>query len=358
MQTKNDFVTALLKEISLQRGYLEKEPVETIYFGGGTPSLLTTEEVQVILGKVRHIFPQGDAMEVTLEANPDDIARQKVKSWKRAGINRVSIGVQSFSDVDLRWMNRAHQAAQALNSIELVSDQGLEVSIDLIYGTPTLSDEQWRKNVETAIACKVSHLSCYALTVEPRTALQKLIQNKKLPPVDTNDQARQFQMLMKWMRMAGYEHYEISNFALPGHRSRHNAGYWQGKKYLGLGPSAHSYNGHSRQWNVSNNIRYVQSLAKGELLFEKEELTSVQVLNEYIMTALRTMEGVDLDLVARKFGPEALVRLMENSGQYMLMRRIEKVENRLVLTDEGRLFADGIAADLFFEILKESPHSS
>jgi oxygen-independent coproporphyrinogen-3 oxidase len=350
LKGRNDFVAALLKEMVLQKEYLQQELVETIYFGGGTPSLLTEDELMLIAEKLFHTFAVSAGAEITLEANPDDIAVDSIKYWKRAGINRLSIGVQSFFEKDLEWMNRAHDAVQALNSIKIAQDHSLHnISIDLIYGTPTLPDHRWEKNIEQAIALKVPHLSCYALTVEPNTALNKMIKQKKVENVHPDDQARQFVLLMERMEEAGYEHYEISNFAVPGKRSRHNSSYWQGKKYLGLGPSAHSYNGISRQWNIANNNLYIQSLAKNELAFEKEILTDVQLLNEYIMTSLRTKEGIDLNHLSGQFNLSVREIIETKSGKYIKDLKLRKETSRLVLTTEGKLFADGIAADLFFE---------
>ena len=268
LNRKNDFVAALLKEMEGRRDYIGTAPVETVYFGGGTPSLLTEEELQQIMGRIRELFPLTPDAEITLEANPDDITTSgKLKAWKQAGINRLSIGIQSFWEEDLRWMNRAHDATQAANSIRMAQDEGLDnISVDLIYGGPTLPDDHWEKNVTQAIASGIPHLSCYALTVEPRTALDKMIHQKKKAAVNPDDQARQFLLLMRWLGAAGYEHYEISNFALSGHRSRHNSSYWQGTPYLGLGPSAHSYNGSSRQWNVANNTQYIDGISAGKLL--------------------------------------------------------------------------------------------
>jgi len=349
LKSRNDFVAALLKEIVLQKEYLQQEPVETIYLGGGTPSLLTERELLAIFEKLFHTFTISPNAEITLEANPDDISIAAMKYWKKAGVNRLSIGVQSFFEKDLKWMNRAHDAAQALSSIQKARDNLFEnISIDLIYGTPALHDDNWEKNVEQAIALSIPHLSCYALTVEPNTALNKMIIQKKTENIHPEDQARQFILLMQWTERAGYEHYEISNFALPGKRSRHNSSYWQGKKYLGLGPSAHSYNGISRQWNIANNMLYVQSLAKNELYFEKEVLTEIQLLNEYIMTSLRTMEGIDLNQLSDKFNPSARKIIETKSGKYINDLKLKKDASTLTLTKEGKLFADGIAADLFF----------
>jgi oxygen-independent coproporphyrinogen-3 oxidase len=396
----NDFVTALLKEMELRKDYIGSEPVETIYFGGGTPSLLEKEELERIMEGLRAHFTIAPGAEITLEANPDDVdfavgpatrtGSRGPDAWRQAGINRLSIGIQSFFEEDLRWMNRAHNAGQAMTSIRLAQEQGFDnISIDLIYGGPTLPDDHWRQNVETALGLQIPHLSCYALTVEPKTALDKMIHQHKKQDVDPEDQARQFLLLMDWTAAAGYEHYEISNFAQPGRRSRHNSSYWQGKTYLGLGPSAHSYNGASREWNVANNATYIAALtgvdatdeaggsvlAEGGFRAEKEVLTPVQRLNEYIMISLRTMEGCDLDVVARRFGEKTAQDLQHRAQRYIQEEKMKtqwpgKIEmetgnkemgqgtgnremeagaDRLVLTRSGKLLADGIAADLFFE---------
>lgn len=348
---KNDFISALLKEIPLRRNYLDGEVVETVYFGGGTPSLLAVEEIEGILHALRSQFSLAAGAEITLEANPDDfdfdfdIDPVRLRGWRQAGINRLSIGVQSFFEEDLRWMNRAHTASQALDCIRQAREEGFDnISIDLIYGGPTLPDAHWRENVERAIGLRVPHLSCYALTVEPRTALDTLIRRHKVADVSPEDQARQLVLLMDWMAAAGYEHYEISNFALPGHRSRHNSAYWQGKKYLGLGPSAHSYDGVSREWNIANNARYI---AEPGLVFEKEVLTTEQRLNEYIMISLRTLEGLSLPVVEERFGVERAEDLRRRAEKYIGGGSLIVVGERLRLTREGKLLADGIAADLF-----------
>jgi oxygen-independent coproporphyrinogen-3 oxidase len=348
LKQKNGFLEALLKEIALQHTYLQGETIETIYFGGGTPSLLAADELQRIMTALYGYFTIDQAAEITLEANPDDITNEQLASWKAAGINRLSIGVQSFFGEDLQLMNRAHNAQQAIDCITRAQAAGFNnLTIDLIYGSPTLTDEKWKQNVQRAIDLQIPHLSCYALTVEPGTALQHLISKNKAPAVSSDDQARQFLLLMDWMRVAGYEHYEISNFALPGKRSRHNSAYWQGKHYLGLGPSAHSFNGVSRQWNVSNNAQYITSLANGTVPFEKEDLTGTQQVNEYIMTSLRTMEGMDLQHIQQLAGAQASRSLQQSSSRYIQQQLIRQEENRLILTQEGKLFADKIAAELF-----------
>ncbi len=352
MKGKNDFLPALLKEMELRRDYIVKERVETVYLGGGTPSLLTPQELEDILNRLRQLYSLAPDAEITLEANPDDITPAGLASWRTAGINRLSIGVQSFFEPDLRWMNRAHDAAQAVDCIRMARAAGFDnMSIDLIYGGPTLPDQHWKENVQRAIDLNIPHLSCYALTVEPRTALDKMIHQHKKQDVNPDDQARQFLLLMDWTASAGYEHYEISNFALPGKRSRHNSSYWQGKTYLGLGPSAHSFNGVSRQWNVANNAKYSAGWLgdTGETLVEKEDLTSIQQLNEYIMISLRTMEGSSLSTVAKRFGSQRAEELWRRAEKHIKDGKIKSSPETLILTQEGKLLADGIAADLFFE---------
>jgi oxygen-independent coproporphyrinogen-3 oxidase len=360
LKLKNEFIDALLKEIQLQKNYLPAgaEQVNTIYFGGGTPSLLTPEELSAILQSLREHFSVAADAEVTLEANPDDLTEEKLQDWKKLGVNRLSIGVQSFFEDDLRWMNRAHTAQQAINNLQLARQYFNNITIDLIYGTPTLPDDNWRHNVQQAIALGITHISCYALTVEPGTALASMITKHKVTDVNTEDQARQFLLLMQWMQDAGYEHYEISNFALPGKRSRHNSSYWQGAAYLGLGPSAHSFNGESRQWNVANNALYIQSLKEGNVPFEIENLTNTQRLNEYIMTSLRTMEGLDVQWVAKQFGEQAANQLQLESKQFIETGKMQFHNGRLQLTKEGKLFADGIAAELFFEERQQGNEAS
>ena len=344
---QNDFLEALKLEIILQKNYL-KEPVATIYIGGGTPSLLPSTEIKNILQNLSETFAIDTDVEITLEANPDDISVEKLQGWKDAGINRLSIGIQSFLEEDLQWMNRAHNTQQATECIEMALQQGFHnITIDLIYGTPTLTDEKWQANVEKAFAFGIPHVSCYALTVEPKTALEKLIEKKKLAPVDPEKQAHHFEQLMAWMETAGYEHYEISNFAKPGHRSRHNSSYWQGKPYLGLGPSAHSFNGASRQWNVANNALYIQQLKNNILPFEIEILTPQQQLNEYIMTSLRTMEGLSLIKVKEDFGVEKAERIINEASLFIDKGHLILSGDYLATTNAGKLLADGIAAELF-----------
>jgi len=336
---KNDLVAALLKEISLQKEYLEGESVETIYFGGGTPSLCTSQELKSIVETIKSVLNVINDAEITLEANPDDISDEMLAGWKEIGINRLSIGVQSFFEEDLKWMNRAHTAQQAIDTLQLAKKHFDNITIDLIYGTPQLTNEKWEQNVKTAVSLNIPHLSCYALTVENRTPLDKMIRQNKSPDINPDKQSEQFLLLMQWLEEAGYEHYEISNFARPGWRSRHNSSYWQGKKYLGLGPSAHSFNGISRQWNISNNNIYIESIKKGIIPLEKEILTETQKLNEYIMTSLRTVGGLSLDITGKE--------MIDKSQKFIAAGLMKLENNSLVLTREGKLLADGIAAELF-----------
>lgn len=343
LRYKNELIAALLKEMELQQEYLSGEIIETIYIGGGTPSLCSLQELESIFSKILSLFKVSQNAEITLEANPDDISKDKLSDWKEAGINRLSIGIQSFFDEDLQWMNRAHTAQQAIDNLLLAIEHFDNITIDLIYGTPELTNEKWKQNVERALAFNIPHLSCYALTVEPKTPLDKLIRQHKSPDISPDKQSEQFLLLMQWMTAAGYEHYEISNFAKPGFRSRHNSSYWQGKKYIGFGPSAHSFDGNTRWWNVANNNQYIESLHNGVIPFEKEELTAIQKLNEYIMISLRTMEGLDLSKVSEA----ASYELRANSIKY-IENGLMKIENDyLKLTNEGKLLADGIASDLF-----------
>ena len=323
--------------------------IETLYFGGGTPSILDTNELTRIIEALNQQFVFAPDIEITLEANPDDISVKKLVEWRSVGINRLSVGIQSFDDEELQWMNRAHTAEESLQCIDKIFEAGFtNFSADLIYGSPLLTDDNWNRNLDMVIDKNIPHISCYALTVEPKTALDKMIALKKTAPVDAEKQARQFVSLMERMETAGYDHYEISNFASPGMRSRHNSSYWQNKTYFGFGPSAHSFDGNSRKWNIANNALYIRSIQKGMIPFEEEVLTATQKLNEYIMTALRTMEGLDLDRVRENFGIECKNKLEVGSSKWQVGGKILLQDSKLILTKEGKLFADGIASDLFF----------
>ena len=341
-------IAAIAKEISITEK-INAEEIETIYLGGGTPSLLDEKDLALLFEAIRQKFPVKEDAEVTLEANPDDINRKILSDWKRAGINRLSVGLQSFNEEELRWMNRAHDAAQSLQCLDDIAAAGFEnFSVDLIYGSPLQTDEDLRKNFEIIAKRHVPHISCYALTVEPGTALNKLIKEHKSPATDPGKQSAQFHLLLDLMGAAGYEQYEISNFSKPGYRSRHNSSYWQGKTYYGFGPAAHSFDGNSkRKWNISNNSLYIQSLEKNTIPFEEEILTDEQRLNEYIMSSLRTAERLNLNHAKNNFGEKEMVRVENKAERYLQSGKMIKSDDHLVLTKEGKFFADGIAADLF-----------
>ena len=349
-------IESLLHEIEIRSQSGQKnitvidpgEQINTIYFGGGTPSLLSHQELEKILDEIYSKYTVHSDAEITLEANPDDINIDKLNEWKLAGINRLSIGIQSFIERDLVWMNRAHNSTQALQCIQQAREAGIpNFSIDLIFGTPGLSNDEWVKNVQTVIDLNVPHIACYALTVEPKTALDKMIHLKKKENVDNDLQAEQYSILMKMMQNAGYEHYEISNFAKPGFRSRHNSSYWEGKKYIGIGPSAHSYNGENRQWNVANNVKYIKSMRNNEVPMEEESLTDAQKLNEYIMISLRTIEGMDLQIIEERFSKEERGRIEMILENKLTKGTIRKNGDKIILTNEGKLLADAISVKLF-----------
>ena len=347
---KDALINALIKEIGLADLIDKDAPTHTIYFGGGTPSLLFEDELERILDAVTTKFNVSPSAEITLEANPDDINPAVLNSWLKAGINRLSLGVQSFNEAELKWMNRAHNAAQSLQSIDNIQAAGFSnFSVDLIYGSPLLSNEEFEKNVNIIINKNIPHISCYALTVEEKTALHHLIEKKKYEPVDEARQAEQFELLLKLTAAAGYEQYEISNFAKPGYRSRHNSSYWKGIPYYGFGPSAHSFDGNNkRRWNIANNALYIQSIANNTIPFEEEQLTPTQQLNEFIMISLRTVEGIDMNKLEEKFGTGKLQALKENAATFIKEGLLLNDGSFLKLTPKGKFLADGIAAELVF----------
>lgn len=347
LRYKNDLIKALAKEAEMEKEYLHQEKINTIYFGGGTPSLIAIADLEFLILNLFKNYPVATDAEITLEANPDDITSDKLKAWKDMGVNRLSIGVQSFFEDELRWMNRAHSAKLAVSSLQSAVKQFNNITIDLIYGSPLLTDEMWKQNVDRAIEFDIPHLSCYALTVEEKTPLYKLIHTNKTPDVDNEKQARQFLLLMKWLREKGYEHYEVSNFARPGFRSRHNSSYWKGEKYLGLGPSAHSYNENERRWNVANNNLYIKAIREGFAQREAEILTLTQKLNEFVMISLRTKEGMDLSKLEKEFGVNERKRIEAQNQKFINAGLIYSNHSIVQLTDEGMLRADGIASALF-----------
>lgn len=357
LRNKEAFLTALLKEIKLRKDYFlrfhsqfeEGLGVRSVYFGGGTPSLLNADEINLIFSALRKHYSIPENAEITLEANPDDLSNEYLSGLKNTPVNRLSIGVQSFFDDDLKYMNRVHNSKTALKSIENASAAGFKnTTIDLIYGTPTLNNNQWEKNLQIAFSLLVNHLSCYSLTVEPKTALAAMIKRKTAKPVDEQKSAEQFEMLMQMSSSGGFVQYEISNFCKEKNYSVHNSSYWKGESYLGLGPSAHSFNGNSRQWNISNNSLYIKSIQNNEMNFEKEILTVNQKYNEYIMTSMRTMWGTSLEKIKNDFGLGYKNYFQQASVKFIKDNLLIEKENIFYLSQKGKLFADKIASELFY----------
>lgn len=347
-KNRTAIVQALAREIELQKDYLDSAPIETIYFGGGTPSVLHASEISFLLDTIAQNHQVNPNAEITLEANPDDLNPDKVSQLKQTAINRFSIGIQSFFDEDLVWMNRAHRSTEAESSVKRVQDAGFEnITADLIYGYPLLSAAKWEHNLNTLLSLNIPHLSAYSMTVEPRTALASQIKKKQTPPVNDAQSAEQFVYLMQRMQQQGFDHYEISNFGKPGRHSQHNSNYWKGTPYVGIGPSAHSYNGITRQWNIANNAKYLTCLSENQIPAELEILTTENRLNEYIMTAIRTIWGLDLKkLESIKSGTPAII---EKEAQTFINKGwLTQQQQILTLTPAGKLYADHIAAELFF----------
>ena len=338
-----DFLDALKKEALVRKDYLGGEEVGTVYFGGGTPSLLKASEISEILEVLNKNYKMAAAAEITLEANPDTVSKESLLEYKTMGINRLSIGIQSFFDDDLQYLSRKHDSKHAMQVLGWAKEVGFqEITLDLIYGIPTLTDEKWHRNLEIFFSTGFNHLSAYALTVEEKTALGQRINKGVAAAVNEEQTIRQYEILCEMTENQGFEHYEISNFARPGHYSKHNTIYWKGEKYLGLGPSAHSFDGVSRQWNVASVKDYCESFS-----FEKEELTLDDRYNEYIMTSLRTMWGVDLEYIRCNFGKEYTEKFKKEIKKYISEGKIYKKGEKFILNDNGMLFADGIASELF-----------
>ncbi len=345
-------VQALMQEIYLRRTELLDEPVETIYFGGGTPSILSIADIQKIIQAVYQHFEVTANPEITLEANPDDLSLEALQSYKEIGINRLSIGVQSFFDDDLKLMNRAHSAAESLACLQNARTLFDNITIDLIYGIPGMSLEKWQQNIQTALSLHIPHISSYALTVEPKTALHKMVSSGQVAQPSDESAQEHFLYLTDALQAAGFIHYEVSNFAREGYFSKNNSAYWLGKKYLGIGPSAHSYNGKIRSWNIANNSLYIKAIAQGELPSESETLTFEDRYNEAIMTGLRTIWGVSFARIESEFGLETLLHLQTQARKYLDNGWLEIKDEQLMTTRSGKFMVDGIASDLFLLHLK------
>ena len=346
LKKRDEMVEAICKEIALRKCEVDGE-ITTIYFGGGTPSLLTNEEIDKILSTVYSNFQISENPEITLEANPDDLTKAKILEFSNSPINRLSIGVQSFFEHDLKLMNRAHNQTEALECITLAKEYFENISVDLIYGIPEMTSDQWIANVEKALSLNIPHLSCYALTVEPKTALEQFIKKGIVPPVEDDVAQEHHTILIEMTEAAGYHNYEFSNFCKPGWESKNNTAYWQGKPYLGVGPSGHSYDGNQRSWNISNNPIYIKKINNGELPLEREVLSTRDKYNEYVMTRLRTANGISLKEIQENFG---LI-----FSKYLAKQMIEHIDSGLlsvkmdtvIVTKKGKFLSDGIAADLF-----------
>jgi oxygen-independent coproporphyrinogen-3 oxidase len=352
MKKKDEMVLALAKEIQMRKKEFKNEVVETIYFGGGTPSVLTTNEIQFLISEVYKNYKVAENPEITLEANPDDLSKDRIVELSKSPINRLSIGIQSFFEEDLTMMNRAHNSAEAKACLEEATKYFDNISLDLIYGIPGMSNEKWKQNIETALSFGIPHISSYALTVEPKTALNKLIQTGKIAKPNDEVAEEHFQILVETLEANGFIHYELSNFGKENYFSKNNSAYWLGKKYLGIGPSAHSYDGISRSWNVSNNTIYLKSLAENKLPNETEILSKTDRYNEYIMTGLRTIWGVSLDRIEKEFGNSYLEYLQKQSRKFINDELLFIDDNILKPTQKGKFLTDGIASDLFYLNLK------
>lgn len=345
---QQELSSAIVREIELRKDYIKGERINTIYFGGGTPSLLSPPQLNEILRSIRGKFSVSELAEITLEANPGDLTKTKLDELKSSGINRLSIGIQSFNDPVLKYLNRDHDASEGIRSVNAAREAGIDnISIDLMYSIPNQSIDEWRSNINQAIAVEPGHISAYSLTIEPRTVFGNWASKKKLTPVDDDDAARQFEILVDALEHAGYEHYEVSNFSLPGFHSQHNSSYWKGEKYLGVGPAAHSYDLISRQHNVRNNAMYVRSIEDGIVPFEREELTREDRINDYLLTTLRTSWGCDLNHLRDVLGYD-VEKDCQNYLADLLTHQLATYKNCvLVLTRKGKLMADKIASDLF-----------
>lgn len=345
---KQRVVAAIIKEIELRKNYLPSNKIESIYFGGGTPSILTQVELNSIFNEIYKYFDVTEGAEITLEANPDDLNINRLKELKKSPINRLSIGIQSFRDEDLIWMNRAHSAIEAKESIRNAKEFGFEsLSIDLIYGTPNLSNDAWKSNILQAMDLGVNHISSYCLTVETKTALSHLIENGRLDPLSEEQAAQQFDILIDTLEKNSFEQYEISNFAKDGKYAIHNTNYWMNKPYIGIGPSAHSFNQTERSWNIANNILYAEAIEKNELPMETEVLSIANKLNEYVMTSLRTKWGCSLNYIESNFGYKYAEQILQQAYPHIQKNHLTKEGNTLLVSKAGKFFSDGIASDLF-----------
>ncbi len=340
------FIDALLKEALLRKDYLGDEPVSTIYLGGGTPSVFSVKDLVTILDQIKKLFTVAEDCEVTIELNPDDVNETYLEGLKNLNINRISLGIQSWRDTDLKLLNRRHDSARAVKALKETLNAGFKnVTIDLIYGIPGMSLKDWESNLDFTFSFDIKHLSAYHLTFEPGTVFGKMLEKGDISEIDEEDSAAQFNLLIEKAESAGFIHYEISNFAKPGYFSIHNSNYWKQVSYLGLGPSAHSFNGYTRQWNVRDLKGYIKSVNEGKSFFESEKLDVKKRFNEYIMTSLRTMWGIDLDYIEGMFEKEGYDYVINLSGKFRNYGLMKLEKNSLVLTNQGKLISDNIISE-------------
>lgn len=347
---QSDFVKAIIKEIELRRNYLDGESIQTIYFGGGTPSLLSIFEIEEILNTIFRNFKVEKNNEITLEANPDDLSKEFLIKLKSIGINRLSIGIQSFHDNDLKLMRRLHNSEQAIKSVHWAQETGFDnISIDLIYGLPQLSILDWDQNIQKALDLKIQHISAYHLTIEEKTLFHKLYKQNKIQIPTESESLDQFKLLKEKTAEKGFVHYEISNFALDGFLSLHNTNYWMNVKYLGLGPSAHSYNLTSREWNISNLPEYLDGIFKGKLANETEILSKTEKFNDYLVTSLRTMWGLNTEIIKNIYGLNYWNHINKKSKKYIKDNLLEKTNQNFTLTEKGIFISDHIIENLIYD---------
>ena len=347
LKKKDEMVLALAKEIEMRKSEFQDEIVETIYFGGGTPSILQIADLRFLIDSVYKNYKVVENPEITVEANPDDLTETRIIELSKNKVNRLSIGIQSFFEDDLQLMNRAHNVEEAKKCLEIATHYFDNISIDLIYGVPEMSNEKWLQNIGTALSFGVPHISSYALTVEPKTALHSFIQKGIIPQPDDEVAQEHFQILVDKLSESGFIHYELSNFGKENYFSKNNSSYWLGKKYIGIGPSAHSYDGKNRGWNVSNNSLYIKSIQENKLPIEIETLTKTDRYNEYIMTGLRTIWGVSLERIEQEFGKTYLDYLNQQAAKFIEDHLLFVDDNILRTTKKGKFLSDGIASDLF-----------
>ena len=345
---KIKLVDSILKEIDFRKSYLQDKKLNSLYFGGGTPSLLNEEDLIKIFNKLKKHFEISSKTEISFECNPDDLSKDKLKLLKEIGVNRLSVGIQSFKEEDLQFMNRSHNSKQALECIQDAQEVGFNnISIDLIFSLPNQSLNDWRENLEKAFSLKIQHISAYSLTIEEKTKLKHLIDTNQIIELDDVESSKHFEILVSECEKRGFIQYEISNFGKENYFSKHNSNYWIGQEYLGIGPSAHSFNGDSRQWNISNNTKYIKQINESVLPFKKEYLSNSQKYNDYIMTSLRTIWGINLNLIKTKFGIDAFIHLKKEMIKWVESEDIYLEDEKLFLTTKGKFISDSICSDLF-----------